>query len=70
MPKVGTADFIKNFMGKLDDSLERLYYSYKKVNSFKRETERKIRRENVKRVLKTGAVAIGIAAIAILRAFV
>lgn len=71
MPKVGTIDFIKDYMGKLDDTLERLYQSYKKVNKFKRETEQKNRKKLIKRICGTigsGVVVIGAMAIAILKA--
>lgn len=71
MPKVGTIDFIKDHMGILDDILERLYHSYKKVNKFKQESEKNNRKKQLKRVfgaIGSGAVVIGAVAIAILRA--
>lgn len=68
MRKVGTTDFIKDYMGKLDATLERLYQSYNKANKFKLETERENRRENIKRALSGGAIIVGTVAVAILKA--
>lgn len=67
MPKSGTIDFIKDFMDRLDVSLERLYQSYHKENKVKQEAEWQKTKETIKNGIGTGLAVIGAVAFAVFR---